>query len=471
MHTRTPSWKRALLAPFVLAAWAFSHVRRAIMQAVIKLDPYEDVRTVAWSHVQRAGFRLGWAPIVAALVAVAVPLLPAGAVPIYFTGAKTTVTMFGKLGALSSLSGFVGAQQQVRKAPFRYGTVARRQTIGGNIAWTFGQAIPTIVVPQVGMFSKVFVDLELAYTVATAPLVVATLDGFDAILQRARVGLNNGSANLVDLSGVGVKIINKNESYGTPIKRGLGLALGAQTAAYKFQLPINANNRRQFEMGLINLQAPELRANIDLVFAPLANVFTVPANFTVPTLTARVSYLYWEIPDPTKYDLPPLTVVRSIEEAPIAVQATGDQVYQLPRLGTMFEYHAVAVFNNLYVNLQATGPAAAPAITNFAWRYNLTDTPFSVTSQDWEMIEAGFTDDPGLTFLDNSTISFFLWAADNRNRNGGDFRDAIDTEQNTTTQSIVTVNPAQALNAGKDNLFHVRRVVQRIVQAPVPTAG
>lgn len=460
-----PWWKRAILAPLVAVAWMFAHVKRAALVALAHVDPHGDLRIVAWSHVQRFGFRYGWSPIVAALVAVSVPLVPAAAIPVYLTGSKTVVGVTGKLGLLSSVYGLVGAQQQVQKAPFRYGTVARRQTIG-TFNWTFGQAIPTVVVPQVGMFSKVFIDIEMAYTVANAPLVIATLDGFDAILQRARVSLNNGSANLVDLSGIGVKIINKNESYGAPIKRGLGLAVGAQTATYKFQLPINANSRRQFEMGLINLQAPELRANIDLVFAPLANVFTVPANFTVPTLTARVSYLFWEIPDPRMYDLPPLTVVRSLEEAPIAVQFTGDQIYQIPRLGTMFEYHAVAVFNNLYVDLRA----AAPAVTNFAWKYNLTDTPFSVPIGDWETIETLVTDDPGLTFLDNSTVTFFLWCADNKSRNGGDFRDAIDTEQNTTTQSIVTINPAQALNAGKDNLFHVRRVVQRIVQAPQPAA-
>jgi hypothetical protein len=463
---RVPRWKRAILAPIVAVAWVFLHVKRLVFAQLAKLDPHGAHREIAYSHAARFGLRYGWAPIAAALLAVCVPMLPAGAVPVYLTGAKTTVTMFGRLGMLSGIHGFVGAQQQVQKAPFRYGTVARRQTIG-TFNWVPGQAIPTIVVPQVGMFSKVFVDVEAAYTVANAPLVVATLDGFDALLQRARVTLNNGSANLVDVSGIGVKIINKNEAYGVPIKRGLGLPVGAQTLTYKFNLGINANSRRQFEMGLINLQAPELRANIDLVFAPTANVFTVPANITYTSATARVSYLFYEIPDPNKYVLPPLTVVRTLEEAPIAVQFTGDQIYQIPRLGTMFEYHAVAVFNNLYIDNRT----ATPAVTNFAWKYNLTDQPFSVAIGDWETIEALVTDDPGLTFLDNSTVSFFLWCADNKSRNGGDFRDAIDTEQNTTTQSIVTINPAQALNAGKDNLFHVRRVVQRIVQAPMPTAA
>lgn len=461
---RSP-FARALLAPFVVVAWCAAHVTRAVMRLVVQLDPHE-TRTLIASRLRRVGWSYGWEAVALGLALVAAPLVPGSAMPVYLTGGKTVVGVTGKLGLLSAVHGFVGAQQRVQKAPFRYGTVARRQTIG-TFNWTPGQAIPTIVVPQVGMFSKVFVDVEAAYTVANAPLVVATLDGFDALLQRARVTLNNGSANLVDLSGIGIKIINKNEAYGLPIKRGLGLPIGAQTLTYKFQLPINANSRRQFEMGLINLQAPELRANIDLVFAPTANVFTVPANITYTSATARVSYLFYEIPDPTKYDLPPLTVVRSLEEAPIAVQFVGDQIYQIPRLGTMFEYHAVAVFNNLYIN----NTAAVPAVTNFAWKYNLTDQPFSVAIQDWEMIETLVTDDPGLTFLDNSTVSFFLWCADNKSRNGGDFRDAIDTEQNTTTQSIVTINAAQALNAGKDNLFHVRRVVQRIVQAPVPTAA
>lgn len=352
------------------------------------------------------------------------------------------------------------AQQQDTRLPFRYGTVRRRINIG-SFAWTPGSAIPSIVIPQVGMLARVLVDLEGSYTKATAS-GLATLDGFDAIVARARIGLNNGSANVVDVSGVGINILNKNLSPSLPIKKGLSTVAGAQTFSLKFMLPVNANQRRQFEMGLINLQAPEVRCTLDLSFNPLSQVFATPADVTAFTATANVSYEYYEIPDITRYQLPPLTLVRSIEEAPQAVAATGLQLYQVPRLGTMIEYHAVAVFNNLYGNVLNN-------FTEWAWRYNKSDVQYDVLIGDLETYEAELWKLGGSsTFLSTSALSFNFWAAGDREHDGGDFRDAIDTEENTTTESLITVNSAQALNAGKDNIFHVRRVVQRIVSAPAP---
>lgn len=351
------------------------------------------------------------------------------------------------------------ANQPPPKMPFRYGTVRRRINIG-SYAVVPGGAIPSIVIPQVGMLGRVLVDIEGTYTKANAT-GLNLLDGYDAILGRARVGLNNGSANLVDLSGVGVNIVNKNLNKSLPIKRGLATAAGAQAFTYKFILPINANQRRQFEMGLINLQAPELRATIDLSFNPLSSIFATVADVTNFVATANLSYEYYEIPDLSRYELPPLTIVRTIEEAPVAIGAVGDSLYQIPRLGTMIDYHAVMVLNNAY----------APVLTNltaFAWRYNKSDTQYAVNMGDWETYEAELygngissTD----TFLSPSALSFNLWAAGDRPWDAGDFRDAIDTEENTTTESILTVKAGTALNAGKDNFYHVRRVVQRIVQA------
>jgi hypothetical protein len=415
-----------------------------------------------FSHVTRF-FNRRVDLLLLALVPLFVSLLPGSAMASWAPNSGQLQHInFGKVGMLSAVYGLVGAQQKVQKLPFRYGTVLRRVTIG-TFATTLGQPIQSQVIPQVGMLARVFVDVEGSYTKANAT-GYATLDGFDALINRAQVTLNNGSANVVDLSGIGINIVNKNLSLGLPIKRGLATTAGAQTFSYKFILPVNANNRRQFEMGLINLQAPELRANINLSFNPLTSLAATPADWTAFTINTTISYQYWEIPDPSVYALPPLTIVRSIEEAPIPIAATGDQVYQLPRLGTMINYSGVVVLNNLYSTIRT-------AVSEFRWRYNKTDTVFDVLFGDWETIESEFTDDPGLTFLSSSAVTLFLWAAGDKRINGGDFRDAIDTEENTTTESIITIASGTALNAGKDNIFHVRRVVQRIVAAPAPGAA
>ena len=429
-------------------------------------------------------------PIFLGLALVALAVLPGQAMPVFgFKGHMIHVNTLGSSGLVGwhVLGGAVGATQAQQKIPFRFGTVRRRINIG-NFSLTPGTQLPAVLIPQVGMLSRVLFDIEATFTVATAPLVIANTDGFDSIFARAQITLNNGSAQIVDLSGIGVNSINQNINTALPIKRGspagvgnvngtqFPLALGASTLTYKGFLPVNANNRRQFEMGLINLQAPELRANILLSFNPLATLVTTPANLTAFVGTVNLSYEYFEIPDLRVYDMPPLTLVRSIEEAPIAIAAVGQQIYQFPRLGTMIEYHGVLVLNLLYGSVNT-------AVTEFDIRYNKTDQQYQVFEGDWETYEAELYG-IGINVLQaptpsaatptsrwqcqTSAITFNLWAASSELINGGDFRDAIDTEENTTTESIITIKTGTTLNAGKDNLFHVRRVVQRIVPAPAP---
>jgi len=354
------------------------------------------------------------------------------------------------------------APKDMRK-PFRYGTVRRRIPLG-TYAITPGNAIPSIIIPQVGLLANVIVDVEGTYTKANAT-GTNLLDGYDAILSRARIGLNNGSQNIVDISGIGVNIVNRDLAPALPIKRGLVTTAGAQTFSYMFCLPVNANQRRQFEMGLINLQAPEIRCTLDLVFNPLSSVFATVADVTNFAANALVSYEYYEIPDLNQYLMPPLTIVRTIEEAPAAVAATGQQLYQIPRLGTMIDYHAVLVFNNVY-------GTTSSALTEFALRYNKSDVQYDIFIGAQEVYESlNYSTGQGntRTFLFTGALSFNFWSSGDRPWNGGDFRDAIDTEENTTTEVLLTVAAGQALNAGKDNIYHVRRVVQRIVAAPAPT--
>jgi len=440
---------------------------KGLARILATVDPYDN-RGRVLTHIRRAvnvvhrsGFTLALG-----LGLLCAALLPAAAMPIF--SAKTGVMMgasahqLGWAGSLAAGAVMGATNAPPPKMPFRYGTVRRRINIG-NYVVTLGGAIPTIVIPQVGMLGRLLIDIEGTYTKANAT-GTNFYDGYDAIINRARVGLNNGSANLVDLSGVGINIINQDLSPKLPLKRGLITTAGAQTFTYKFILPINANQRRQFEMGLINLQAPELRANVDLSFNQQATIFATSADVTLFAATANCSYEYYEIPDLNKFELPPLTLVRTIEEAPIAIAATGLQLYQIPRLGTMIDFHSVVTLAKVYTTVLTK-------LSNFAWRYNKSDVQYDVTIGDWETYEAEMYGRIGSTsFLNASAISFNLWAAGDRETDGGDFRDAIDTEENTTTESLITVAAGTTLTAGQDNIFYVRRVVQRIVQAPAPVA-
>lgn len=430
--------------------------------------------------------------ICTALALVAVTALPGSAMPVFdFNG----VFRFGvTAGAgLATIGGAImGATKEDTRLPFRFGTVRRRIPIGA-FTLTPGSQLPAVTIPQVGMMSRVLFDINGTYTVAVAPLVLLNLDGFDALIARAQVLLNNGSANIVDVSGLGIRTINENLNTALPIKKGtplaagnvngtqFPLAIGASTFAYRGILPVNANQRRQFEMGLINLQAPELRATINMSFNPLSYLVTVPGNLTLFAATVALSYEYYEIPDPTQYRLPPLTLLRTIEEAPVSITAVGEQTYQLPRLGTMIEYHAVLVLNRVYSPVIA----ATSGVTEFKVRYNKTDVQYQVFIGDWETYEAELYG-IGISVLQAPTptaatpvtrwqmdpfaLSFNLWAAGDVNINGGDFRDAIDTEEQTTTETITTIRAGTVLTPGTDYLYHVRRVVQRVVPVQAPAA-
>ena len=462
-----------------------SRVVEPIRKVKQRLDPFENVELFfspwrKWIHEHAQ-------PLFIGLALVATLALPGSAMPTWATHGAIRFWSLAPAGVAT----MIGATNQPPPLkPFRFGTVRRRANIG-SFAWVPGTQLPAVVIPQVGMLSRVLFNATATYTVATAPLVLVNLDGFDALFARAQITLNNGSAQIVDLSGIGVNQVNKNINTALPIKKGtpLGagnvngtqfpLALGASTLTYRGFLPVNANQRRQFEMGLVNLQAPELRANINLVFNSSAFLVTTPANLTAFVGAINLSYEYYEIPDPTQYAQPPLVIVRSIEEAPIAITATGLQTYQLPRLGTMIEYHAVVILNLFYA-------VTTVAVSNYAVKYNKTDQQYDVFMGDWETYEAelyGIGIDvaqaptptaatPTSRWQCNTgAVTFNLWAAGDTNINGGDFRDAIDTEENTTTESIVTIATGTALNAGKDSIVHVRRVVQRIVPVQRPNAS
>lgn len=341
-------------------------------------------------------------------------------------------------------------QKAPQLLPFRYGTTRRRQVVG-QYAITPGSPLPTIILPQVGMLARVWLTIEGTITQSAAGTVNPL--GYSSLISRVRVTTNQGSASLVDVSGLGLEIINRSLAPQTlPVQNTYANAGAANAVKYKLCVPINANMRKQFEMGLINLQAPEVRVNLDVVFNPISTFVTL---VTANALTAYVMYEYFDIPDPKRYALPPRTLVRTLEDAPQTIVATGDQVYQIPRLGTMFDYHAAVILNGNYCN-------GLTDIDNFAWRYNFSDTQYDMPSRFQEVWEAEAYNENAATFLKSGVISLPLWNAGDTYLNGGDFRDAIDTEENTTTQAIITINSGATIT-GDSRINHVRRVTQRIV--------
>lgn len=466
-----------------LASW-MARGTGAIGERVNRLDPFNS-RDLVFSRVRRAYHSFGFMAA-AGLVPVALAILPATAMPVYamhsHAAATTTAVITSQLGLLGNVHGLVGAQA-VKKA-FRYGTVKRRIPIG-TFPLTFGGKLPSVKIPQVGMASRVLVHINGSYTVATAALIVNNTDGFDSLLAQANLTLNNGSAQIVQVSGIGLNAVNRNISAALPIKQGspagtgnvsgiqLPLAVGASTFRYSAVMPINANQGDQFEFGLVNLQAEQVQLTVDLTLNPIAQIFTVPANCTVPLATATLSYEYYEIPDLTRYNMPPLMLVRTIEDGAQAIAATGNQPpYQVTRLGTMLSLHSCLILNQLYGN-------ASTSVAESFLRFNKTDVVQDTLSNDQDVYEAELygsvvdvsqavtpsaaTPHGSIRMLPQAvTMNFWSTSGGSADRNCGDFRDAIDTEEITTTEVIHNILVGTTLNAGKDFLVYTRRVVQRL---------
>lgn len=341
--------------------------------------------------------------------------------------------------------------------PFRRGTRRRFATIG-SFAWTPGTPIPSIVIPQVGYLSRVF--LRLTGTITQSGAGTVNPLGYAALFSRIRLSANLGSASIVDTSGIGLETVNTYTAPNSlPVQNTYANAGAANPVEYGLIVPVNANQRRQFEFGLIGLQAPEVRVTLDVFPASLATFVSLT---TASALSLQVAYEYWEYPDPARYTQPPLTIVRTLEDAPLLITVTGDQIYQIPRLGTMAEMHSLVLINGARAVLQSNG-ATPPQVSEIRMRINKTDTFMDYLVRMKELDEAEVFNTPGATrtFLQQGVLSWDLWHASEQKWNGGDGRDMINTEEITTLESIVTIDPTVTLT-GVCQIQPIRRVFQRL---------
>lgn len=340
------------------------------------------------------------------------------------------------------------------RIPFRQGTRRRVQSIGA-FPVTPGQPVQTITLPQVGMVSRVLLSLEGTITLSAAGVQNAL--GYAALLSRVRLSANLGSASIVDCTGIGLELVNQWRAPQTKgrVQNAFGNGAVANEVIYRTAVPVNANNRQQFEFGLIDLQSPEVRVTLDVSAADLS-AFTT--NATASSLTLYVAYEYWEIPDPSVYELPPMTLVRTIEDAALPIAVLGDQTYQIPRLGTLIQMSNLVLLNG--APCQLTGPT--PDVSEIRMRINKTDTVLDYQTRFKEIEEAEFYNQPSASFMRDGVLTWDFWHASSAERCGGDGRDFFDTESVTTLESIITLSPT-AVIAGVSQIQPVRRVLQRIV--------
>lgn len=363
------------------------------------------------------------------------------------------------------------AQQQL--APFRFGTRRRRALLNTfTYDGTAAQQRPApFKIPNVGFLSRLLLVVrgKIAYTGGVGAF---SNYGYADLFNRIQVNANIGSASIVDVSGRGAaaisSAINPNSAKGDPPNLA---AADTGTVKYQFIIPIAANDNRNFEMGALGMQDPQIQVTLSIVWNPVTSVIATATTGGTTLLTLEVWEEYWEIPDPRVFALPPRILVRSLEETQAGLVA-GNNTYQMPRLGTLLWYAGI-------VGVQGVTPLADTQLTDFLIKFNKTDTIEEYDGNAFSLLDNTISDSfnpgdwPGIYTATAAKVpqglagprTMFpgmyvadLWHAEN-DRQAGDLRDAIDTELLTTTEFIFQLGGGYVPNAA-DTIQHIRRVVQ-----------
>lgn len=375
---------------------------------------------------------MGWT----AAVLIALLAMPFGASPVFGTAAVAP------------------SAQSKGRAPFRSGTRQRRAKVG-VVAYAAASSLTPLELPRVGMLSRIIVQFRGTVTLSGAGALTDL--GPWNLASRLKVNANIGSAALYDVSGYGTYMIQHwaEEMAYRPDNAGAGattphadihaapVAMGANTWVLTYIIPIGANAGKQFDLGLINLQAPETRVTVEITTGALLDPATL---VTATTGNFHVYYEYYEIPDPNQFALPPLALVRTIEEQQ-PIGQTGDNVYTVPRQGILLQLAQRVTLNG------ARGPDAS--VDSFSIKFNKTDSVY-VMERQWErVLNRLFFGMVPLT----GVYCWDFWHAES-DVSAGDTRDAIDAEELSTLEAVVTVASGAVLGSNNNFLASVRRFVQ-----------
>jgi len=365
-----------------------------------------------------------------------------------------------------------------QKFPFRGNSRQRIQRVGSYVVQLApGNNRLSIELPRVGYLAGILVQIG-GFLSRTAGDTGTFSTQYFNILNRLQLNLNIGASQIFDVSGHGTYLLNQAMSFNYAPDLGGHGAPGApllaiadpsvwdgqdtipetdQDLVFSYWIPIAINDGLNFNVGLINLQAPEIRATLDLTMGSIADLFTPGATLTGTNVTAfggptgqmlaQVSYLYYEVPNPDLVEIPPYIVHRVIQERQ-AIQATGDQLYTVPRMGQL---------QRLIHSVQVNGIANTSPVGDLVIRVNKTDEIYRMRSSVNRFLSRmryGHTVSQGAFYHD-------WWRAADLNA-AGDFRDVIDSEQISTLESIVSIDPATVLGVGNNFLDSIREFTQRL---------
>lgn len=346
--------------------------------------------------------------------------------------------------------------------PFRSGTRQRLVLTGqGQYPFTIAGAAATtnvnILISNIGMLGAIVLKVRGTITYSSAGAFA--LFGPWSLVQNITLSTNLGSVPLWNCSGFGSYLAQRWQKEGwQPDAAGIG-SVTPDVNVHNFPLvgtgvafelswvvQVSLNDGLNFELGLVNQQSPQVQTYLNLTLATAAQIAT---NITALSGVVEAWMWYYDIGDPGQFALPPLTLVRTVEDLVNSVAATGDNVIVIPQLGVLTNMTQYAVLNSVLSD--------APSQTYL--RINKTDTPYVFERQ----VQKTLTRKRDLL---NPQVGVFDWDFFSAYgpRSLGDFRDAWDTEAFATMEAILSIPTGTTLASGDTH-----RIVRKVVQMLQPT--
>jgi hypothetical protein len=355
------------------------------------------------------------------------------------------------------------AAKAPQKLPFRKGTRLRGNSIpfNGSTAFTISAgsnpAPQQIPLPNVGLLSRILVRVSGTVTNGTGGSVLGPKAPW-CLFRRLQVAANLGYAFIYDTDGWGNHLVQKMIVYGWKgDNAGIGdtvpspdvyvfpVAAGAQTFNLDYVIPINLNQDMNCELGLINLQSPEIQVYLNLTYGQLGD-FGASNNITSIAGTLELYYEFYEIGSTQRYNMPPNVVIRTLQDTS-TVGTTGDFFYQVPRMGTMLQAVQAVMINGAYLDSNIDG---------YYYRFNRGVVPQQVSRQQGRLLF------DTLVYRTNPITGAIYWdffhSVSGVSR--GDLMNAINTERIATFELVPTIDSGATFGSGNNFIDTIRRLLQ-----------
>lgn len=342
---------------------------------------------------------------------------------------------------------------QNKLAPFR-GNARRKRISQESRAYSAGNPVaPAFNISRVGFLEGFF--LQFRGTVTLSGAGALTDQGPWNLINRITFRINTGPTDIVSLTGYELYLRNFWFERGfAPDKAGSGdttpdadihaspVASGANTWLLSWWIPVAANFGNNFTVGMINMQAEQIDASVEITCGALLD----PATLVTATTGNFFLYKHYrEVPLPTQVQYPGLWVCRTLSKT-IPVTATGDQQNIIERGGLLTSLIVMLRLNN----------ARSNSIDRFEIQINDGDKP-EIIDRQWlralNRKELGCNLPTGVFFHD-------FWHATEQ-VSEGDSRDFYDTQRYTKLDFRTVISSGASLGAaGTNNLHYIRSVWQ-----------